>query len=121
MKNDGVMQAGNAPLTEEAKERKLLSGLGLCVRAGKVIFGVPMICEALRHGGSTAPQLVFEASDTSENTSKRISDKCKYYQVKHIQLSCDGATLARALGKTSSLAAVAISDPKMSEMLERYL
>ena len=60
----------------QGDERKVLSLLGLCVRAGKVIFGVPMICEAMRKGGAAKPCAVFEASDTSDNTHKRISDKC---------------------------------------------
>ncbi len=106
---------------EQRDEAKLLASLGLCVRAGKVTFGVPMITEALRKGGKNAPVLVLEASDTSENTHKRISDKCKYYQTKHIRLTCDGTTLAAALGKTASLAAVAVTDSGMSKMLERYL
>ncbi len=106
---------------KRADEAKLLASLGLCVRAGKVIFGVPMITEALRKGGKSAPVTVFEASDTSENTHKRISDKCKYYQTKHIRLTCDGMTLAAALGKTASLAAVAVTDRGMSSMLEQYL
>ena len=102
-------------------ERKLLSSLGLCARAGKLIFGVPMICDALRGGGKKMPLLVFEAADTSENTHKRILDKCKFYQVKHIQLPCGGATLAAALGKTAHLAAIAVTDPKMSAMAQRHL
>lgn len=120
MKNEASAQAGNQVLTEQEKGKRLLSTLGLCVRAGKVIFGVPMICESLRRGGANAPCLVLEASDTSDNTSKRISDKCKHYQVKHVRLSCDGVTLARALGKTSSLAAVGLTDPKMMAVLEQY-
>ena len=36
---------------------KILSALGLCVRAGKVIFGVPMICDALKKGGANKPVL----------------------------------------------------------------
>ena len=102
-------------------EKKLLSTLGLCVRAGKVIFGVPMICEAMRRGGAGKPSLVLEASDTSENTHKRITDKCNFYQIKHIRLTCDGTLLAAALGKTASLAAVAVTDPSMSQMVERVL
>ncbi len=103
-------------------EKKLLASLGLCVRAGKVIFGVPMICEAMRRQSpKESPVLVFETSDTSENTHKRISDKCEYYQVTHIRLACDGVTLAAALGKTSSLAAVAVTDRQMAQMVEKYI
>ena len=102
-------------------EKKLLSSIGLCVRAGKVIFGVPMICEAMRRGGANKPVVVFEASDTSENTHKKITDKCSYYNAKHIRLECDGVTLAASLGKSSSLGAVAIADEKMSRVTEKYI
>ena len=40
-------------MREGADEKKFLSSLGLCARAGKVIFGVPMICEAMKKGGVT--------------------------------------------------------------------
>lgn len=100
---------------------RILSCLGLCVKAGKVIFGVPMICDAMRKGGAKAPVLVLEAADTSENTHKKISDKCAYYEVEHIRLTAEGASLAAAVGKSGSIGAVALTDPGMSEMLRRYL
>ena len=100
---------------------KLLSALGLCVRAGKVIFGVPMICDALKKGGANKPVLIIEASDTSDGTHKKIADKTEFYGVRTVRLQCDGATLASALGKTSSLAAVAITDEQMCRMAEKYI
>ena len=101
----------------ERNEQKILTSLGLCARAGKLIFGVPMICDAMRRGGSGAPRIVLEAADTSENTHKKISDKCNYYQVRQVRLSCDGATLAASLGKTSSLAAVAVADRDFCKLI----
>ena len=100
---------------------KILLSLGLCVRAGKVIFGVPMICEAMRKGGAQRPRAVFEANDTSENTHKRIADKCKFYNIRLYRLSIDGVTLAEALGKSASLAAVAVTDEKMCAMVEKNI
>lgn len=102
-------------------ERKLLSALGLCARARKLIFGVPMICEAMRGAEPKRPLLVLEASDTSDNTHKKITDKCSFYKIRYIRLSCDGASLAAALGKTSTLAAVAVNDASMVKMVERCL
>jgi ribosomal protein L7Ae-like RNA K-turn-binding protein len=64
----------------------------------------------MRTGGAKAPTLVLEASDTSENTHKRISDRCAYYKTEHIRLESSGTQLAAALGKTSNLAAVAVTD-----------
>lgn len=107
--------------TALSNEKKLLASLGLCVRAGKVVFGVPMICDAMRRSGGAETVMVLEAADSSDGTHKRITDKCKFYQAQHIRLQCDGATLAAALGKTASLAAVAVTDPAMSAMLARYL
>lgn len=105
----------------QGDERKVLSLLGLCVRAGKVVFGVPMICEAMRKGGAAKPRAVFEASDTSDNTHKRISDKCAFYGTRIYRLDIDGATLAHALGKSASLAAVAVTDEKMCAMVEENI
>ena len=104
-----------------AEEQKLLSSLGLCARARKVIFGVPMICEAMRKGGKGSPLLIVEAADTSENTHKKIANKAAYYKVRTVRLKCDGAALASALGKTSSLAAVAVTDDQMCRMVEKYI
>ncbi len=110
----------NLEYTLSEKDKKLLSTLGLCRRAGKLIFGVPMIVEAMRKGKKT-PQIVLEASDTSEVTHKKITDKTTYYKVRTVRLNCDGATLASALGKTSSLAAVAVCDSDMVKMIEKYI
>lgn len=102
-------------------EKKLLSALGLCARARKIVLGVPMICDAMRREDGSSPKIVFEASDTSENTHKRICDKCEYYKVKHIRLLADGESLASAVGKTSSIAAVAISDAQFCALAEKYI
>ena len=102
-------------------EKKLLSALGFCVRARKLVIGVPMICDALRGGGKNSPKIVFEASDTSDNTHKKISDKCEYYKVRLVRLNADGETLATAIGKSSFLAAVAVTDTQLSNLTEQYI
>ena len=53
--------------------------------------------------------IVIEASDTSENTHKKISDKCVYYNVKHIRLDATCEILGKAVGKRAA-AVVAIAD-----------
>ena len=109
-------------MTNEREDLKgLLSALGLCARARGLIFGVPQICDAMRSGGKNKPLVVIEASDTSENTHKKINDKCSFYGVRHTRIACDGATLAAALGKTASLAAVAITDGSLLRLAEKYI
>lgn len=101
-----------------SENRELLGALGLCARAGKLIFGIPMICEALKAGGKNCPVLVLEAGDTSENSHKRIGDRCRYYDTKLIRLTVGGGELGTAVGKTTVLGAVAVTDAGMAAMVE---
>ena len=112
---------GELKLIGAEDKKRFLSSLGLCARAGKLIFGVPMICEALRKGGAAKPTLIIEASDTSDGTHKKIADKAAFYGVRVVRIDCDGVALASALGKTSSLAAVAIKDKEMCNIVEKYI
>ena len=102
-------------------DAKLLSAVGLCVKAGKVIFGVPMICDALKRGEKNAPLLVLESSDNSENTHKKITDKCAYYGVRHVMLCQSGEQLAAAVGKSSHIGAVAVTDKGFCQLIEKYI
>lgn len=97
---------------------RILTSLGLCSKAGKLIFGVPMIIEAMQKGKKIF--LVLEASDTSDNTHKKITDKCSFYGVEKIRLDFDGGNIASFVGKSSSLAAVAITDEGFYKMILKY-
>ena len=107
-------------MSAPAKEDKLLSTLGLCARARKLVMGTPMVCEALR---SRKPPVlaVLEASDTSDNTHKKLADKCAYYQVPLYRLTADTARLGKAIGKTGAVAAVGLTDENLYRALTRYL
>lgn len=109
------------PKSNPTTPDKLLCSLGLCARAGALVFGTPMVCEALRTGGKKKPLLVLEAADTSDGTHKRLTDKCNSYQTRHVRLPFDGATMAKALGKSATLAAVAICDEHLCRMIDAQL
>ena len=95
---------------------KLLLALGLCARARGLIYGTPMVCEALR--AKQKPKLVVEAGGNSQNTSKRIADKCSFYGVELWQIEADGEALAHAVGKTGRVAVVAITDENLCRMVQ---
>ena len=99
-------------------DRNILSSLGLCAKAGKLIYGVPMIIEAMQKGKRV--YLVLEACDTSDNTHKKIGDKCSFYGVKKIRLDIDCGALGSAVGKSSALAAVAVTDESFYNMMGKY-
>ena len=96
--------------------QKTLRALGLCAKARKLICGTPMICEALR--GRSKPFLVLAASDNSENTQKKLNDKCTHYGVSLVVLRADGNELSRAVGKQSRVAAVAVTDENLCRLVK---
>ncbi|MBQ7336627.1 MAG: ribosomal L7Ae/L30e/S12e/Gadd45 family protein [Clostridia bacterium] len=108
MKREDV--AGDAPV---------LQALGLCAKAGRLVFGVPMICEMLKKGKK--PFLVLTASDNAQNTAKRLRDRCAFYAVPLIALAWSGEELARAVGKSAHLAAVAVTDENLSVLVAKKL
>ena len=101
-------------------EEKLLSTLGLCARARKLVMGTPMVCEAMRDQKNPVVA-VLEASDTSANTHKRLTDKCAFYGVPHFRVTADTARLGRAVGKSGAVAAVGLTDQNLYKALAPHL
>lgn len=98
---------------------KIIGLLGLAAKAGKLVYGTPMVCDALKDGKKV--YYVFKASGTSENTAKRISDRCAYYKVQLIDLELNTVELAQRLGKSSELAAVALIDAGFAEGIKKLI
>ncbi len=98
---------------------RLLGVIGLCRRAGKLICGVPLICTELRK--SSQIQAVLAASDASDNTKKKLNDKCKYYGTTLIYLPYTADELATAVGKDAPIGAVAITDAKLMQAVKEHL
>ncbi len=95
---------------------KCIRLLGLAAKAGKLVYGTEMVCESLRNRKKIL--LVVEASDTSANTHKKITDKCAYYGVKHLRLEADMLRLGESLGKKSGTAVVGVTDPSFAAGIE---
>ena len=103
----------------EGSRQKLLSALGLCRKAGKLICGTPLICDALR--SAQKPCAVIMASDNSENTQKKLRDKCAFYEVELLTPDLDGDALSRAIGKSGRMSAVAVTDENFYRLLQGAL
>lgn len=100
--------------------RRLLSVIGICAKAGKLIFGTDRICEELR-AAKCPPLAVIEASGNSANTTKRLSDRCAYYGIKHYVIEADALSLGYAVGKKKPIAAVGITDMGLLNAVLRKL
>lgn len=69
--------------------------LGLANRARKIISGEELVVKEIR---KKQAKLVLLSSDASDNTSKKIRNKCEYYQVP-LRIVQDRYQLGQAIGK----------------------
>ena len=97
-------------------KNNLLSFLSLAKKAGKIKSGESIILEEI---SSMKVNLLIIASNASDNTKKRYTDKCHYRNIPTIELSCKDE-LGKAIGKGFA-AAVAICDEGFAKsFLEKY-
>ena len=75
---------------------RLLSFLGICMRAGAMIYGAETVEKAIREGKA---QLLLYASDTSENSLKRVLNAAGDRDVPVRRLPCLKDELSFALGR----------------------
>ncbi|WP_411844088.1 YlxQ-related RNA-binding protein [Salinicoccus sp. HZC-1] len=97
---------------------KVLNLLGIAKRAGKLTTGEEKTIESIRNQSA---KLVFVASDASNNTSKKVRDKCSYYNIPLID-KYSNMELSQATG-ASNRVALSIADSgfsrKMLELMEK--
>ncbi|GCF92757.1 50S ribosomal protein L7/L12 [Enterococcus florum] len=74
---------------------KALNMLGLAMRAGKLITGEEMTINEIR---KNKVKLVIVASDASENTKKKVTDKSKFYQTAYL-MDFSESELTNAIGR----------------------
>ncbi len=90
--------------------------LGLAARARKIVSGEELVIKEIRNGNA---KIVLLASDAAANASKKVTDKCKYYNVE-LHIFGDRYDLGHATGKEARVA-LAITDSgfakKMSSLL----
>jgi ribosomal protein L7Ae-like RNA K-turn-binding protein len=90
--------------------------LGLANRAGKCISGEELVVKEVRRNKA---KLVLLAADASENTKKKLTDKCSYYEVSLRSVS-DRYTLGNAIGKDQRVV-VAVVDQGFASKLQSIL
>ncbi len=101
------------------EEQKIYQLLGIATRARKIITGEDLTVREIQSGKAS---LVIVTNDASDNTMKKITDKCKFFNVElHVFGSRDD--LGQAIGKESRVV-LAIMDngfaKKISQLLNEY-
>ncbi|HSI67009.1 MAG TPA: YlxQ family RNA-binding protein [Planococcus sp. (in: firmicutes)] len=86
-------------------KQKILQLLGLATRARMMISGEELVVNDVRKGKA---KLVIIAEDASENTNKKLHDKCKSFNVDILVLGTR-YELGHAIGKEERVV-IAITD-----------
>lgn len=95
--------------------KDVYSLLGLCVRARKLTRGSALIDDIRRQ----KTKFVIICQDASENTKKKISDKCQYYHIDYI-IDGDIDLLSQSIGKNNCVA-VGVLDKGFADKIKSRL
>ena len=95
---------------------KILSFIGICMKAGHLVSGEFSVEKAVKSGHAW---LVLVAADASANSKKQYTNMCTYYQVPLYFLSSK-EELGHALGKEYR-ASLAVQDENMAKALIKKL
>ncbi len=97
--------------------KKILSMLSLCQRAGKLVSG-ELSCEKALQNGSAL--LIIIAEDSSDNTKEKFINKAFYYNISAVSIGTK-EEIGKAIGKDFR-AVIAVCDEnfavKINELLE---
>ena len=100
------------------KNARALSMIGLCKKAGRLIAGVPLVCDALRDGRVA---LVVYAAGAAENSVKRVCDKARSFGAPALAVDAAPEVLGKSIGKTGAVAAVGITDRGFADAIAKIL
>lgn len=76
-------------------DRRTQSMLSLCQRAGKLVTGDDTVLANIKNGTAL---LVIIAGDASDNTKKKFTDKCSFYNIP-FTIASDKVELNSCIGK----------------------
>lgn len=98
------------------QNNKVLSYIGLATKAGKVASGEFSTEKAVKEGKA---KLVIVADDASDNTKKKFTNMCTFYEVPMVCLSLK-TELGHAMGKEFR-ASLAILDQGLANAIQKHL
>ncbi|MBM7586873.1 ribosomal protein L7Ae-like RNA K-turn-binding protein [Bacillus pakistanensis] len=97
-------------------QNRWVSLLGLANRARKVISGEELVLKEVRNGRA---KLVLLSRDASNNTMKKVRDKCNYYKTPILMID-NREILGQAIGKDARVV-VTLTDDGFAKKLSMLL
>lgn len=96
--------------------KQYLNLLGLANAARKIVTGETLIKQIKAKKIS----LVLIAKNASENSKKKITDKCHYYHIPYYIMDEDSDTLGKAIGKENRVA-IGIADRGFAKKIKEII
>ena len=97
---------------------KALNTIGICRCANKISYGETLIKDIKSHNVN----IVIICKDTSENSKKKIIDKCKYYNCEYTVVFTQDE-IKKIISRVDPVSAIGIKDinltKKFKENIER--
>ena len=97
-------------------QSRVYSMLGLAMKAGKVVSGEFAVDKSIKEDSAF---LVIIASDASDNTRKKFSNSCEFYEVPEYVYGMK-EELGRAIGRDMR-SSLAITDEGFAKSLRKHL
>ena len=97
-------------------QNRIYSMLGIAMKAGKVVSGEFATDKSIKEGSAF---LVIIASDASDNTKKKFSNSCEFYEVPRFIYGTK-EELGRAIGRDMR-SSLAIRDEGFAKSLTKHL
>lgn len=95
------------------KANQWMSLLGLANRARKITSGEELTVKEIRNGKA---KLVLLSADASANTAKKITDKCKSYEIPY-KIVENRHLLGQAIGKDARVVVAVLDDGFAKKMV----
>ena len=93
---------------------KALSYIGICKKAGRIVIGTEMTCAAMKEAKI---RLAVYSADASDNTKKRVTDRCAYYGVRCAEGAFTSGALGGTVGSHGDVAVVGITDEGLANAI----
>ncbi|MBQ6478358.1 MAG: ribosomal L7Ae/L30e/S12e/Gadd45 family protein [Erysipelotrichaceae bacterium] len=87
--------------------------LGLAYRARKTVLGEEVLKQIRK------VKILFIASDISAKSRERFEKKCRFYDIRHIDLF-NGSQLSESIGKRN-VKVIGVTDPGFAETIQKKI
>ena len=95
---------------------KALNTIGLCKCANKISYGETLIKDIKNH----SVNLVVICIDTSDNSKKKIIDKCNYYNCEYV-IAFTQNEIIHVIAREDPVSAVGIKDSNLTKKFKENI